>query len=169
MPPKLRHYPFWHPVRTLNPARCNSDAPTRKLRRHSGSSWANLAADNDCAAFSALVSARVPAMRGSVSVLGIAIGLILLGTGCSRQKYRQRADRDVSGILAQKNVVPNASIQNWQVYPDSRARYADPTSPGSRGTVTSTRSSLGTLSTGPRKNPNPSPLWRRATIPLRPR
>ena len=68
-------------------------------------------------------------MRGSASVLGIAVGLILLGTGCSRQKYRQRADRDVSGILTQKNVVPNASIQNWQVYPDSRARYADPTSP----------------------------------------
>ncbi len=68
-------------------------------------------------------------MRGSVAVLCLALGLLALGTGCTRQKYRQRTDRDVAGILTQKNVVPSAQIQNWHVYPDGRARFADPFSP----------------------------------------
>ena len=68
-------------------------------------------------------------MRRSVQVLGLGLILMALGAGCKREKYRQRADRDVSGILAQKNVVPTAPIKNWNVYPDGRARFADPTSP----------------------------------------
>ena len=68
-------------------------------------------------------------MRGSVFLFAVTVGWLALGTGCSRERYRQRADRDVSGILTQKNVVPNAPIENWHVYPDERARYADPTSP----------------------------------------
>ena len=68
-------------------------------------------------------------MRRSVSVLGLGLALLAFGAGCKREKYRQRTDRDVSGILAQKNVVPSAPIQNWNVYPDGRARFADPTAP----------------------------------------
>ena len=66
-------------------------------------------------------------MRGLASFLAFA--LLLFGAGCSRQKFRQRADRDVSGLLTQKNVLPNAPIENWHVYPDARARFADPTKP----------------------------------------
>ncbi len=68
-------------------------------------------------------------MRASAFVFCLAVGLLILGTGCSRAKFRQRADRDVSGILSQKNVVPNAPIENYSVYPDPRARFFDPTSP----------------------------------------
>ena len=68
-------------------------------------------------------------MRRSVPVLGLGLALLAFGAGCKREKYRQRTDRDVSGILAQKNVVPSAPIENWNVYPDGRARFADSTSP----------------------------------------
>ncbi len=49
--------------------------------------------------------------------------------GCTRNFYRKRADKDVEGIITQKNVFPNWQVKNWHVYPDPRARFADPTNP----------------------------------------
>ncbi len=52
--------------------------------------------------------------------------MLAVGGGCTRSHYRQRADKDVEGVLTQKNIFPAWKIENWHVYPDARARYADP-------------------------------------------
>ena len=49
--------------------------------------------------------------------------------GCSRQAFRERADKDVEAIISQKNVVPQWGVKNWHAYPDGRARFADPSCP----------------------------------------
>src|SRR5260221_11740696 len=61
--------------------------------------------------------------------LTIALVLLLLASGCSRKHWRQRADNDVTGVMTQKNVFPDWEVRNWHVYPDPRARYADPANP----------------------------------------
>ena len=60
--------------------------------------------------------------------LTLAVTLVVL-VGCSRQEFRQRADRDVEGVIAQKNVNPAWKVENWHAYPDARARFADPSCP----------------------------------------
>src|SRR5207244_5862544 len=49
--------------------------------------------------------------------------------GCSRLHYRERADKEVAGILTQKDIFPQWKIENWHVYPDGRARFADCSKP----------------------------------------
>ncbi|QEL14105.1 TolC family protein [Limnoglobus roseus] len=59
-----------------------------------------------------------------------AAGLTLVaGVGCTRSHFRERADKDVEGVLTQKNIFPDWKIENWHVYPDARARHADPRKP----------------------------------------
>lgn len=60
----------------------------------------------------------------------MAVGVLAaLVIGCSRQQFRERADRDVEGVITQKDIFPGWKVENWHVYPDPRARFADP--PGS--------------------------------------
>jgi hypothetical protein len=59
----------------------------------------------------------------------LAVGIAVATEGCSRHFYRKRADEDVSEILAQKDKYPDWAIENWHVYPDPRARFADPSDP----------------------------------------
>ena len=65
-----------------------------------------------------------PAYRAA-RLLVIAAVLAVAGTGCTRKFFRQRADNDVIGVITQKNVFPAWKVENWHVYPDSRARFAD--------------------------------------------
>ncbi|MCZ2342758.1 MAG: hypothetical protein LC104_13360, partial [Bacteroidales bacterium] len=60
------------------------------------------------------------------SRLGLFTTVLLLGAtvGCSRERFRSRADNDVVGIITQKNVFPAWEPKNWHVYPDARARFA---------------------------------------------
>jgi hypothetical protein len=60
----------------------------------------------------------------------VSLGLLVFISmaGCSRQAFRERADKDVEAIISQKNVVSQWRVQNWHVYPDPRARFADPNS-----------------------------------------
>lgn len=58
-----------------------------------------------------------------------ATALLSMGTGCSRLHFRERADKDVAGLLTQKNVFADTKIENWHVYPDPKARHADPSCP----------------------------------------
>ncbi len=60
-----------------------------------------------------------------------AVGAALLAAaaGCSRQHFRERADKDVEGVISQKNIFPDWKVENWHVYPDPRARFADPSHP----------------------------------------
>jgi hypothetical protein len=43
--------------------------------------------------------------------------------------FRERADRDVAGVISQKNIFPDWKVENWHVYPDPRARFASPHNP----------------------------------------
>ena len=69
-------------------------------------------------------------MHGSARrLLPALLALILVETGCSRKFFRERADRDVAGVITQKNRFPDWAVKNWHVYPDPRARFADPFNP----------------------------------------
>src|SRR6516164_5474312 len=61
--------------------------------------------------------------------LALAAGLLADFAGCTRSYYRKSADEEVAEVLAQKDKYPAWAIQNWHVYPDPRARFADPTNP----------------------------------------
>jgi len=50
-------------------------------------------------------------------------------TGCTRHFFRNRADQQVETVLAEKDQYPDWRIEQYHVYPDPRARYADPTNP----------------------------------------
>src|SRR5258708_5269147 len=66
--------------------------------------------------------------RGGICVLILGLATLNL-TGCTRRFYRQGADREVSEVLSQKDQYPDWGIEQQHVYPDSRARFADPTDP----------------------------------------
>ncbi len=55
--------------------------------------------------------------------------VLLFPGGCTRKFYRNRADGEVAHLLAEKDRYPFWKIENFQVYPDPRARFADPTKP----------------------------------------
>src|SRR5262245_58245622 len=50
-------------------------------------------------------------------------------TGCTRRFFRNASDRDVEGLLAEKNQFEPWQIEDWHVYPGPRARFADPSNP----------------------------------------
>src|SRR5580658_3186257 len=58
-----------------------------------------------------------------------AAGLLVQVAGCTRSYYRKQADKEVSEVLADKDKYPDWRIEQFHVYPDPRARYADPTDP----------------------------------------
>ena len=51
--------------------------------------------------------------------------LLVVAAGCTRAFFRERADRDVEGLLEEKSIDPRWSVEGWYVYPDPRARFAD--------------------------------------------
>jgi hypothetical protein len=71
----------------------------------------------------------------ATSVCGLRLGLcLLLGAGvlaggCTRRFFRDCADREVNDILAEKDRYPQWRIEQYHVYNDPRARFADPTNP----------------------------------------
>ena len=56
-------------------------------------------------------------------------GLLVQATGCSRPYFRNQADKEVGEVLAQKDKYPAWQIDQWHVYADRRARFADPSDP----------------------------------------
>jgi outer membrane protein TolC len=61
--------------------------------------------------------------------MALAAGLLADAAGCSRPFYRKQADKEVAEVLGQKDKYEAWRIENWHVYPDTRARFADPTNP----------------------------------------
>lgn len=61
----------------------------------------------------------------------LLVGLVcaLLFTGCTRRFYRKWADKDVNVLLKRKDKFEAWRVENYHVYPDPRARFADPTNP----------------------------------------
>src|SRR5262245_63345689 len=71
----------------------------------------------------------VPRRFGVLTVVGLLAVGCLLPAGCTRRFFRTSADRQVEEILTEKNCFEPWRIQNWYVYPDPLARFADPTNP----------------------------------------
>ncbi|WP_439623156.1 hypothetical protein [Gemmata sp.] len=65
----------------------------------------------------------------SRNALLAALVLTLVGPGCSRKFFRKAADKDVEGIISQKNQFPDWEVKNWFTYPHPDARFADPFNP----------------------------------------
>jgi hypothetical protein len=65
-----------------------------------------------------------------LSLLLILAGLFGLSLGgCTRRFYRNRADLEVDDILTEKDQFPDWQIEQYHVYPDPRARFADDSNP----------------------------------------
>jgi hypothetical protein len=58
-------------------------------------------------------------------LLGV-LAVVTTMAGCTRCFYRKCADEEVEGILAEKDKFPLWKIEQFHVYPDERARFADP-------------------------------------------
>src|SRR5207248_11111884 len=68
--------------------------------------------------------------RGTRSLPGMALLVLAsLLPGCGRTFFRNQADREVAEVLKEKDVSPAWTIQNFHVYPDPLARFADSTKP----------------------------------------
>ncbi|MBY0457841.1 MAG: hypothetical protein K2V38_10920, partial [Gemmataceae bacterium] len=60
----------------------------------------------------------------------LALCALLLAPGCTRHQFRERADKDVEGVITQKNIFPDWQVKkDWHAYPDPRARFADRSNP----------------------------------------
>src|SRR5439155_7587359 len=55
--------------------------------------------------------------------------LLVESAGCTRHFFRNRADEEVVEVLTEKDQYENARIENFHVYPNERARFADPSDP----------------------------------------
>ncbi len=70
-----------------------------------------------------------PTLARAARRLALAGLVLAVAVGCNRQHYRQRADKDVEGIISQKNVFPDWQVKNFYAYPHPDARFADPSDP----------------------------------------
>ncbi len=61
--------------------------------------------------------------------LVVTLALLAGAAGCTRRFYRKRADLQVDSLLAEKDKYPNWKVDQYHVYPDPRARFADWTNP----------------------------------------
>ena len=56
--------------------------------------------------------------------LALGLGLLAEGTGCTRRFYRDQVDKEAVEVVAQKDKYPDWKVENWNIYPDPRARFA---------------------------------------------
>ncbi len=74
--------------------------------------------------------ATTPRSSGLRAYLGFFLpflALSLLLTGCTRNFFRYRADREVADILKEKDTYLAWELNNYYVYPHPLARFGDPT------------------------------------------
>jgi hypothetical protein len=71
---------------------------------------------------------RAPGAKRSALIFGLAAALFF-AAGCTRRFFRDFADKQVEELLDEKDIYPPWHIEQWHVYPDCRARFADPTNP----------------------------------------
>jgi len=57
--------------------------------------------------------------------LALATGLLAPLGGCTRYFFRKQADKEVSEVLGNKDKYAAWKIDNWHIYPDPRARFAE--------------------------------------------
>jgi hypothetical protein len=71
---------------------------------------------------------RMRRIRPGLCLL-VVLGLVAGITGCTRRFYRNVADKEVEGVLAEKDKFPEWKIEQYHVYTDPRSRYSDPSDP----------------------------------------
>ena len=74
--------------------------------------------------FATLLSARRAV--GATALMVIAATVL---AGCTRDRYRRRADQEVDSLVAEKSNDPRWCLPDFCVYLDPRSRYYDPTNP----------------------------------------
>lgn len=67
--------------------------------------------------------------RTWLAVAAVVLGLLAATPGCTRRWFRNKADQEAADVIAEKDRYALWKLQNWHVYPDPRARFADPTNP----------------------------------------
>jgi hypothetical protein len=72
---------------------------------------------------------RGEAWRKSWPVSLVFLLFLSATAGCSRHFFRERADKEVADVLTQKDKYEAWRIEQFHVYPDPRARFANPTNP----------------------------------------
>src|SRR5262245_50760998 len=73
--------------------------------------------------------ANVGRLVRSAFCLLVASGFLLGLGGCTRHFYRKAADKEVAEVLAEKDQYAAWKLDEYHVYPDPHARFADPTCP----------------------------------------
>jgi hypothetical protein len=68
-------------------------------------------------------------MRKPRLLLVAALSWSMALGGCSRPFFRTTADKDVTHLLIEKDQYPDWRIEQYHVYPDPRARFADQSDP----------------------------------------
>ncbi len=72
-----------------------------------------------------LMTTRARAMSTWLILALLASTLITI-SGCSRKKYRFRADREAYGVIAERNTDPRWQTPQFNIEMDPRSRYYDP-------------------------------------------
>src|SRR5438132_1202332 len=67
-------------------------------------------------------------LRKGVCIL-LTLGFLTGMTSCTRRFFRRAADKEVNEVLTEKDQYSQWRIEQYHVYPDPRARFADPTNP----------------------------------------
>jgi len=101
----------------------------------------------------------------SRAALALVLALLVLGNGCTRRYFRNCADKEVSAVLAEKDRFAFWKIENYHVYPDPRARFADPTDPDHPPKPPDDPSAY-YLSPDPQRCPRPYVAWVEGTAYL---
>src|SRR5262245_46475481 len=68
---------------------------------------------------------RMSIQRKARVLMLLMILALLAGTGCSRRFFRKQADREVLGLLAEKDKDPRWKIEFLHVYPNPRSRFTN--------------------------------------------
>ena len=74
-------------------------------------------------------------MKSAVKYIGrdklcwLVVLVLAMNGGCTRNFYRQRADKETYAILQEKEKDPRWRLGAFDVYPDPRSRFADFTKP----------------------------------------
>ncbi len=66
--------------------------------------------------------------RRLVSIL-LTLGIVISLGGCTRAFFRKQADKEVYDVLKEKDKYPEWGIDQFHVYPDPRARFANKDNP----------------------------------------
>lgn len=68
----------------------------------------------------------LPRVVGCTAIVALFVALL---TGCTRRHYRLDADWEADWLIQQKSCDPRWALENFNVYPDPRSRFYDPSNP----------------------------------------